>query len=374
MKRPLAQSGAALLQAMLTVTLVATFAAAALWQQWRSVEVEAAERARVQSAWILIGATDWARLILRLDAQSDAQQNLPADHLAEPWAVPLAESRLSSFLAADKNNSGGQTSEEQLDAFLSGQIGDLQARLNLRNLVDSSISQPWYGAFAKLFKLLGLPEGELSVLADNLRRAWTATDADAATAPIAPQRVAQLVNYGLSPAVLAVLEPYVTLLSVSNKLPVNINTASAVVLAASEPALSLADAERARGRARHPVLSQHQRCRRGAGRVRATVRRGPFQRGHQLLRSARAAAAGVDHVGRALRGAAPAPGAGPRRHHALARAALLRRTRDLRCRRQQRHQRCHRPAQRRRRTAVNGRAKRRGVADMRGPQRIAEPG
>jgi len=31
--------GAALLAAMLTVTLVATLAATALWQQWRSVEV-----------------------------------------------------------------------------------------------------------------------------------------------------------------------------------------------------------------------------------------------------------------------------------------------------------------------------------------------
>lgn len=34
--------GVALLAAMLTVTLVATFAATALWQQWRSVEVETA--------------------------------------------------------------------------------------------------------------------------------------------------------------------------------------------------------------------------------------------------------------------------------------------------------------------------------------------
>ncbi len=50
------QAGAALLAAMLTVTLVASFAAAAMWQQWRSVEVETAERARIQAAWILIGA------------------------------------------------------------------------------------------------------------------------------------------------------------------------------------------------------------------------------------------------------------------------------------------------------------------------------
>ena len=85
------QRGAALLAAMLTVTLVATFAAAALWQQWRSIEVETAERARVQSAWILLGALDWSRLILIEDSRAGG-----ADHLAEPWAVPLEEARLST--------------------------------------------------------------------------------------------------------------------------------------------------------------------------------------------------------------------------------------------------------------------------------------
>ena len=45
--KPSLQHGAALLSAMLTVTLVATFAAAALWQQYRSIEVEKAERGRV---------------------------------------------------------------------------------------------------------------------------------------------------------------------------------------------------------------------------------------------------------------------------------------------------------------------------------------
>ena len=49
-------AGAALLAAMLTVTLVASFAAAALWQQWRAVEIEAADRTRVQASWILTGA------------------------------------------------------------------------------------------------------------------------------------------------------------------------------------------------------------------------------------------------------------------------------------------------------------------------------
>ncbi|MDP3206032.1 MAG: type II secretion system protein GspK, partial [Hydrogenophaga sp.] len=67
---------------MLTVTLVATLASAALWQQWRSTEVEQAERQRVQAGWILTGALDWARLILREDARSN-QNSGNADHLGE---------------------------------------------------------------------------------------------------------------------------------------------------------------------------------------------------------------------------------------------------------------------------------------------------
>ena len=93
------QAGAVLLTAMVIVTLVATMASAMVWQQWRAVQVEAGERARMQAAWILTGAIDWARLILREDARSGG-----ADSLDEPWATPLAETPLSTFLAADKDN------------------------------------------------------------------------------------------------------------------------------------------------------------------------------------------------------------------------------------------------------------------------------
>ena len=96
MNSPRTEAGAALLMAKLTVTLVATFAAAAMWQQWRGVEVEQAERDRVQSAWILTGALDWARLILKEDAKGGGP-----DYLSEPWAVPLEEARLSTFLQRD---------------------------------------------------------------------------------------------------------------------------------------------------------------------------------------------------------------------------------------------------------------------------------
>ena len=119
---------------MLTVTLVATFAAAAMWQQWRAIEVETAERARVQSAWILLGALDWSRH----DPHRDGRAGVPTTWLAEPWAVPLEETRLSTFLAADRNvsrTSGCQHRHPRMP-FLSGQIIDLQSRLNLANLVQ----------------------------------------------------------------------------------------------------------------------------------------------------------------------------------------------------------------------------------------------
>ena len=234
------QAGAALLTAMLTVALVASLAASALWQQWRSVEVEAAERARVQSLWLLTGALDWARLILREDSRSGG-----ADYLSEPWAVPLEEARLSTFLAADKKTDPDDQANAS-QTFLSGQITDLQSRLNVINLVDSAgkVSEPSVKAFAKLFELLGLPPGELQVLVDNLRLALDTSPENTAAqqAPLLPQRLDQLVWLGLSPTSLAVLRPYITLLPV--RTPVNLNTASATVLSACIPSLEMGLAQR----------------------------------------------------------------------------------------------------------------------------------
>ncbi|MES2946832.1 MAG: type II secretion system minor pseudopilin GspK [Pseudomonadota bacterium] len=230
------QSGAALLAAMLTVTLVATFAATSLWQQFRSLEVEAAERGRVQSGWILTGALDWSRLILREDARSGG-----ADHLAEPWAIPLNEARLSSFLAVDKT-----ASDTEREAFLSGHINDLQARLNITNLIDgAAVSEPTLVTFARLFELLGLQEQQLDALASQLllaSKAASGSGTQTDSAPLMPQRIEQLVWLGLAPEALAVLSPYITLLP--TRTAINLNTASSEVIYASAPTLELADAQK----------------------------------------------------------------------------------------------------------------------------------
>lgn len=242
MTRRFAQRGAALLMAMLTVTLVATFAAAAMWQQWRGVEVEQAERARVQSAWILTGALDWARLILREDAKGGGP-----DFLSEPWAVPLEEARLSTFLAAEKGVATVESGDDTMDAFLSGQIVDLQSLLNVNNLVNhGKVSETWMRNFTRLFELLGLPPAQLVTLAENLRFAadTSAANRSSPMAPLMPQRVEQLAWLGLAAESVAALRPYVTLLPSQTPTPVNLNTARAEVIYASIDGISMADAQR----------------------------------------------------------------------------------------------------------------------------------
>ena len=239
--------GAALLTAMLTVALVATLASAALWQQWRSLEIETAERARMQSQWILNGALDWARLILREDGRSAGAGGSPGvDHLAEPWAVPLEEARLSTFLASSgTNNDALDTTTTLSQTFLSGNITDLQSRLNVRNLVDGGkVSQPALEAFTRLFLKLQIPIGELALLAENLRFALDTSkdNGNAGLAPIMPQRVSQLVWLGLSNKSVTMLSPYITLLPIAT--PVNVNTADVTVLAAAIPRTDPAQAQR----------------------------------------------------------------------------------------------------------------------------------
>jgi general secretion pathway protein K len=234
------QRGAALLAAMLTVALVATFAAGALWQQWKSIEVEGAERQRTQARWLLTGALDWARVILREDARA-GDANAPADHLAEPWAVPLQEARLSSFLAALPDGTGNTIDDERLaqQVLLSGQVSDLQGRLNVTNLLQGEqLDTKTVLAFQRLFDVAGVPPAQLSLLMQGLMAAQKQNS----NSPLMPQFVNQLSWLGLSPQALNKLSPYITLLP--TRTPVNLNTASAHVLYASVPGLSMSDAQR----------------------------------------------------------------------------------------------------------------------------------
>lgn len=245
------QRGAALLTAMVIVALVATLASAMIWQQWRAVQVEAAERGRIQAQWILAGAVDWARLILREDARSNSNKKI--DHLGEPWATPLAEAKLSSFLAADRDNTDGG-----IEAFLSGGISDAQARYNLRNLIqiDPLKAAAEAKVLARLLESVGGDPDLATTLAANLLRALPppptvpggGQQADIPTpavdprAPLEPMRLEQMRWLGIDAATLAKLDPYVTWLPVPT--PVNLNTAPREVIAAVLDGLDLGSADR----------------------------------------------------------------------------------------------------------------------------------
>lgn len=233
MNRP--ERGAALLAAMLTVALVASLASAALWLQWRQVEIETAERSRAQTQWLLTGAFDWTRLILAEDARS-AQSS---DHLGEPWAIAVQESKLSTFLSQDR-----QWREGDPEVYLSGQISDAQARLNLGALVaDGQVSPSARAAWTRLFVRLNLPLSELDTLLQRWPLALAAAQGNTAKTtatssghtPLLPQRLEQLAWLGLSPDTLERLRAYATVLPTAA--PVNLNTASAPVLEAVIPGL-----------------------------------------------------------------------------------------------------------------------------------------
>ena len=230
---PQRSRGAALLIAMSLLVLVTTLAAGMVWQQHRAIQVEAAERSRTQSAWILNGALDWARLILREDARSGGPTAL-----SEPWATPLAEARLSTFLATDQEHNA----DSGPDAFLSGSITDLQSRYNLRNLVDGNkIVDAELAALTRLCESAGVPTDTAPRIAEGLRAAWGGGDAQAAAAPLAPRTLAQLAWLGIDPGVIEQLQNFVVLLPV--RTTVNLNTADADVIAAVSPGLDAGAAQ-----------------------------------------------------------------------------------------------------------------------------------
>ena len=219
----------------LAVTLVVTLASSRVWQQWRAVQVEQAERARTQAAWILSGALDFARLILKEDLKSGRPTAL-----TEPWATPLAEARLSTFLAADASS----TADEGPEAFLSGSISDAQARYNLTNLVtvDGKIDAEEFATLERLCLARGMDTAVAQRIASGMRDAIN-PGADAnGNAPLLPQSVAQLSWLGIDAASITVLETVAVVLPAAT--PVNINTAAREVLVGAIKGLDLATAER----------------------------------------------------------------------------------------------------------------------------------
>ena len=229
------QQGVAVITALLLTTLAITIVASLFWQQ--QVQVRAIENQRLQSQkeWILRGALDWARLILRRDAIDSPQTQLGA-----AWATPLQKTKLDEFVE------NGRTDTEASEAALQGHIVDAQSLLTLTNLCANGIINPReVAAFAKLLSLLNLdPQlatASAMLQAQAQRRPVEPSSPDSGVRMMGLTRVEDLLAVpGLTPAILGRLREFVTVLPRTT--PLNINTASAEVLAAKVAALSLADA------------------------------------------------------------------------------------------------------------------------------------
>jgi general secretion pathway protein K len=221
---PRAQRGAAVVMAMLVVAVTATLVAGVFWRQ--NVLVQQAENALsyAQAKWLMRGAVDWAAVILAEDARTSS-----ADHLGEPWAVPLAETRL--------NEADGRE-----PVYLSGEIRDEQARFNLRNL--AAAAGPDAAEIEVLERLLGVLGLRAALAAAIAQRVVQGLPGEAGgESALGLTSVDDLLGVaGIDAAAVERLRPFVTILPQAT--PVNANTAPAEVLAARIANLSLADARR----------------------------------------------------------------------------------------------------------------------------------
>jgi general secretion pathway protein K len=250
-RSPRRARGAALLLAMLILVLVATMSAGMVWLQYRGIEVESAERVRAQGEWLLNGAIDWSRLILREDARQGG-----ADYIGEPWSLPLAETRLSTFLAGATADGSPQNNSADAgpDAFLSGQITDAQGLYNLQTLLQTGLAKPQIlsnlQGFERLCTAVGVPTDVADTIANGLQMtASTLNNLDsedptskADNNVLQPALPADLAWYGIDPKYVKLLEPFVDILP--DVVQVNANTAPVEVLMATVPGLNRGDAQR----------------------------------------------------------------------------------------------------------------------------------
>ena len=233
------QRGVAVIMALLLTTLAITIVASLFWQQQVQVRSIENQRLQLQKQWILRGALDWAALILREDAKH-SQGNV--DTLDEPWAVPLAETRLDQYVE------NGRADADAADATLSGSISDAQARYNLTNLCTNGTIDP--GAVAAFARMLGnqhmnpaLAQATANQMAAAQKTPAANNETTDQSGPL-PMNLTQAADLlavpGFTPQMLAKLKDFVIFLP--KPTPVNVNTAPAEVLAALVNGLSLADA------------------------------------------------------------------------------------------------------------------------------------
>ncbi|MGU9850049.1 type II secretion system minor pseudopilin GspK [Pseudomonas koreensis] len=234
------QQGMAIISALLIAAVVAVIAAGMLTRQSVSTRALEADQQRVQGRWVLHGGLEISRQLLW-----DARQRDPLTRLDQPWAQRL--------------NAHG----------FEGRLEDEQGKFNLRNLVaNERIDEAQVQVFQRLCELIGISAGLSQRISQRVIVSYpyllnpqiaentaskNAFDSGRATSPNASRKpqnpklpmlrsVDDLRSVeGVNEAVIGKLAPYLTVIPATTWL--NGNTATAPVLAAYVPGLSLERAQ-----------------------------------------------------------------------------------------------------------------------------------
>ena len=216
------EAGTAVIMAMLVVAAAATLVSGALWQQNALIRETGNELAQAQARWLLRGAIDWAGVILQEDLRTST-----IDHRGEPWAVPLADTRL--------NENDGRP-----PAYLAGAIDDEQAKFNLRNLVAAGgqLDPAELRSLERLLAALNIDTRFAGRIAERLTTEFRSRE----SVPAPGLAFVEDLLLALDAAPRERLRPFVTVLPEPTLL--NVNTAPAELLAARVTGLELVDARR----------------------------------------------------------------------------------------------------------------------------------
>jgi general secretion pathway protein K len=216
---------------LLTMTLVAGVAAFVVKDYGVAVDSVSGRRDQAQARLLARGAVDWARNVLAADAKTSSW-----DHYNEVWATRVPATPIE-------------------EGEIGGELDDLSGRFDLNGVTRTRGSDPaQLAAITRLLTELGISPSEATALTGSLV-AWSATGSSQA-----PQSAAKTGNAGEMAAgkaagvslvdtdelkqvdgfgvdVVARIQPYVA--AFPEMTPLNVNTASAEVLAAVVPGLGI---------------------------------------------------------------------------------------------------------------------------------------
>jgi general secretion pathway protein K len=235
------QRGVAVITALLLTTLSVSIVASLFWQQQVQVRSMENQRLHLQTKWILRGALDWARRVLR----QDGFDNQMATTLNAVWNTPLAETRLDQYIERER------VEGEVFDATLSGRVIDATSRYNLRNLSNGQVVDPKhvqiYAALLTNLKLDPLLARRTAELVANsqppppVALGQKQTVQVRTTAPVEIRRIEDLLAIrGYTPEAVERLREFVIVLPGETK--VNVNTAPAEVISALVERYTVSDA------------------------------------------------------------------------------------------------------------------------------------